>query len=137
VVLDFRQAVLSQREVTVNITCIFGGVEVKVPPGVRVIDSGAAIFGGRQLPQDDPVEPDAPVIRLTGTTIFGGVDVKRRSAKGNNAHATDPLQGRERHREIQREFRERHREMQRELRDKHRELRNLHREERRERRRDG
>jgi hypothetical protein len=77
VVLDFRQAVLSQREVTFNITCVFGGVEIKVPPGVRVISSGVPIFGGHSLPDDDPLEPDAPVIRLTGLTLFGGVDVKR------------------------------------------------------------
>jgi uncharacterized protein DUF1707/cell wall-active antibiotic response 4TMS protein YvqF len=76
-VLDFRQAVLSQREVTVNIVCIFGGVEIKVPPGVRVVAAGSAIFGGNSVPGDDPLDPDAPVIRLTGVTLFGGVDVKR------------------------------------------------------------
>ena len=77
VALDLRTAVLSQREVTLNITCVFGGVEVKVPPGVRVISSGAAIFGGHTVPDDDPLEPDAPVVRLSGFTLFGGVDVKR------------------------------------------------------------
>jgi hypothetical protein len=77
VVLDFRQAVLSQREVTVNIVCVFGGVEIKVPPGVRVVDSASNIFGGNSLPGDDPTDPNAPVIRLTGSNIFGGINVKR------------------------------------------------------------
>ena len=77
--LDFRQAVLSQREVTVNATCAFGGVEITVPPGVRVIGSNVAIFGGNDLPADDAatMAPDAPVIRLTGVVLFGGVSVKR------------------------------------------------------------
>ncbi|MBC6465565.1 DUF1707 and DUF2154 domain-containing protein [Actinomadura alba] len=75
--LDFRRAVLSQREVTVNIVCLFGGVEVKVPEGVRIVGSGVAIFGGNTVPSDDPLDPDAPVIRFTGLTLFGGVDVKR------------------------------------------------------------
>jgi hypothetical protein len=75
--LDFRQAVLSQREITVNVVCVFGGVEVKVPEGVRVISSGVAIFGGNSVPSGDPLDPNAPVIRLTGVTLFGGVNVTR------------------------------------------------------------
>ncbi|RAY16517.1 DUF1707 and DUF2154 domain-containing protein [Actinomadura craniellae] len=81
VTLDFREAVLSQREVTVNVTCIFGGVDIKVPPGVRVINSNVAIFGGTSVPGDDPLEAGAPVIRVTGLTLFGGVDAKRKSLK--------------------------------------------------------
>ncbi|HEX2314975.1 MAG TPA: DUF1707 domain-containing protein [Thermomonospora sp.] len=79
--LDFRQAVLSRREVTVNVTCVFGGVTIKVPPGVRVISSVAAVFGGTGVPDDDPVDPEAPVIRLTGMALFGGVDVRRRKLR--------------------------------------------------------
>ncbi|MCW2905057.1 MAG: hypothetical protein JWO67_7322 [Streptosporangiaceae bacterium] len=85
--LDFRRAVLSQREVTVNVTCVFGGVDVKVPPGVRVIDSAVAVLGGNSLPHDDPEDPDAPVIRLTGLNVFGGVSVKREgTAAGDPLH---------------------------------------------------
>lgn len=81
--LDFRTAVLSQREVTVNVSCAFGGVDIKVPPGVRVVNAIAAIFGGCSMPDEDPLEPDAPVIRLTGFALFGGVDVKRREPKAD------------------------------------------------------
>ncbi|GLZ10616.1 hypothetical protein Acsp04_08510 [Actinomadura sp. NBRC 104425] len=94
--LDFRQAVLAQPEVTVNVSCIFGGVEITVPPGVRVVNSTAAIFGGVELPDDGPLEPDAPVIRLTGFALFGGVSVKRRELReqrrriGGGRRAADP-----------------------------------------------
>jgi hypothetical protein len=84
--LDLRRAVLSQREVTINIVCVFGGVSVKVPPGVRVIDSMSAVFSGNSFPGDDPLDPDAPVIRLTGMTLFGGVDVKRVHHGGLDRH---------------------------------------------------
>lgn len=134
VVLDFRQAVLSQREITLNVTCVFGGVEIKVPPGVRVIDSGVAVFGGRQLPGDDPLEPDAPVIRLTGLALFGGVDVKQRPADSTNSGGGGGSP-REQHRWSQREFHERQREVHRELREKHRELRDMRRGARRHRHR--
>ena len=44
---DFRDVQLPQREITLNCTTVFGGVEVIVPPEMRVIDSGIALFGGR------------------------------------------------------------------------------------------
>jgi hypothetical protein len=133
--LDLRQAVLSQREVTINVTCVFGGVEIKVPPGVRVISSAAAVFGGVEVPGDDTLEPDAPVIKLTGLTLFGGVDVKRRLRVGD-AGALSGDDYRARQREIQREYHERRRDAHRELRQRHRELRDLRRTERQHRRRD-
>ena len=80
--LDFRQAVLSRGQVTVNITCMFGGVDVIVPPGVRVVGSNVAIFGGNDMPEDDNPAPDAPVIRVTGLTLFGGVSVRRKALDG-------------------------------------------------------
>jgi hypothetical protein len=132
--LDLRQAVLSQREVTINVTCVFGGVNIKVPPGVRVINSVAAVFGGVELPGDDTLAPDAPVIRLTGLMVFGGVDVKRRPVPGAAAAVGDDLRARQR--EIQREYHERRRDAHRELRQRHRELRDLRRTERQHRRRD-
>ncbi|HEX6469957.1 MAG TPA: DUF1707 domain-containing protein [Streptosporangiaceae bacterium] len=136
--LDLRRAVLSQREVTINVTCVFGGIQLKVPPGVRVINSVAAVFGGCEVPRDDPLEPDAPVIRLTGVVLFGGLDVKRRGVPGDAGAADEIGDGfRNRQREIQREFHERRRAAQRELREKHRELREMRRFERRDRRRNG
>ncbi|TNY34741.1 DUF1707 and DUF2154 domain-containing protein [Thermomonospora catenispora] len=76
--LDFRTAVLSQRDVTVNVTCLFGGVSITVPPGVRVENSLSAVFGGVSLPDEDVLSPDAPVIRLTGVALFGGVQIERK-----------------------------------------------------------
>ena len=76
--LDFRRAVLAQRDVTVNISCLFGGVDITVPPGVRVVSSVSAVFGGADVPEDDTFDADAPVIRLTGIALFGGVSVARK-----------------------------------------------------------
>jgi hypothetical protein len=123
--LDLRQAVLSRREVTINIVAILGGVNLTVPPGVRVVSSIAAIFGGTSLPPDDATDPDAPVVRLTGFALLGGIEVKRRSAdgtavSGGSDHRTEQ-------RRIHREFREKQREIHREFRDQQRELRRRHR----------
>lgn len=122
--LDLRQAVLAQREVTINVTAVFGGVSITVPPGVRVISSVVSVMGGCSLPSDDTVGSDAPVVRLTGMTLLGGVDAKRVPADGvagPGELGTGDFH--ERRRQIHREFRDKQREMHRELREKHRELR--------------
>jgi hypothetical protein len=121
--LDFRQAVLSQGEVTVNITCIFGGVNMIVPPGVRVVSSNVAVFGGTELPEDDTADPDAPVIRLTGMLLFGGISVTRRAAGEKGGHRERLRRHRDERRELHRERRELHRERRDERRDRLRELR--------------
>ncbi|MFA1548067.1 DUF1707 SHOCT-like domain-containing protein [Actinomadura chokoriensis] len=119
--LDFRQAVLSRSEVTVNVTCVFGGVHMIVPPGVRVVGSNTAVFGGNDLPEDDTADPDAPVIRITGMVLFGGVSVSRRAIGEKRGR-------RDRHRERH----ELHRHHHEELREAHRELRDARREHLRE-----
>ena len=81
--LDFREAVLPAQEITLNTTCIFGGIEIVVPPEMRVVDRGVAIFGGRDTGSDsaEAETAGAPVLRLTGLTLFGGVDVKHKRRK--------------------------------------------------------
>jgi hypothetical protein len=122
--LDLRQAVLSQREVTINVVAIMGGVNMVLPPGVRVKNSMVAIFGGCSVPPEDTIDPDAPVVRLTGFTMFGGVNVQRRGADGGLGSG-EPGHGdfKDRQRHIHREFRDKQREVHREFREKQRELR--------------
>jgi Domain of unknown function (DUF1707)/Cell wall-active antibiotics response 4TMS YvqF len=81
--IDLREAVLPGREITIKATCVFGGVDIIVPPEMRVIDSGTAIFGGRDISGSSPESerPGAPVLYLTGSCVFGGVDVKRKQRK--------------------------------------------------------
>jgi hypothetical protein len=83
---DFRDVQLPQREITLNCTTVFGGVEVIVPPEMRVIDSGIALFGGRDTGpgSEESSDPNAPVLRLTGLTLFGGLGVKHKQRKVKN-----------------------------------------------------
>ena len=83
---DFRDVRLPQREITLNCTTVFGGVEVIVPPEMRVIDSGIALFGGRDTGpgSEESSDPNAPVLRLTGLTLFGGLGVKHKRRKIKN-----------------------------------------------------
>ncbi len=80
--LDFRDAVLTQREVTVQCAVVFGGMDIVVPHGVRVVNNTAAILGGANMHGTDTVtDPNAPTIRLTGTCMFGGIDVRAKKPK--------------------------------------------------------
>ena len=83
---DFREVDLPQQEITLNCTAIFGGMEIVVPPEMRVIDSGIAVFGGRDVGEGtaDAADPNTPVLRLTGFTIFGGLGVKHKRRKIKN-----------------------------------------------------
>jgi hypothetical protein len=122
--LDLRQAVLSRREVTINIVAVLGGVNLTVPPGVRVVNSIAAILGGTSLPPEDTVDPDAPVIRLTGFALLGGVSVQRRAANGTDPSGTpDHRTPHEEQRRVHRELRDKQREIHREFREHQREIR--------------
>jgi hypothetical protein len=81
--LDLRDAVLPARQISIKTTCVFGGVEIIIPPEMRVVDSGSAIFGGREVSGDtaESAHADAPVLYLSGFCAFGGVEVKRKARK--------------------------------------------------------
>lgn len=88
--LDLREAVLSQHEVTVQLAVIMGGVDITVPNGVRVINDTSAILGGAELHNTDQVvDPNAPVVRLTGTCMLGGVDIKAKGPKRKKERKQD------------------------------------------------
>ena len=81
--IDLRDAILPGPEITVRAVSIFGGLSITVPPEMRVVDSGVAIFGGRDVSGDitESAAPDAPVLRLHGACVFGGVSVKHKQRK--------------------------------------------------------
>jgi hypothetical protein len=55
-----------------------GGLEVTVAPGVRLETDGFAFMGGFEDRVDDPgaTARDAPVVRVTGIAIMGGVEAR-------------------------------------------------------------
>lgn len=82
--LDLRDAVLPGQEITMHVTCVFGGAEIVVPPEMRVVDTGSAVFGGREIAGDsDDTSPDSPVLRLTGMCVFGGIEVSRKPRRSD------------------------------------------------------
>jgi hypothetical protein len=78
--LDLRDAILPGREITIKAVSVFGGMSITVPPEMRVVDSGVAVFGGRDVAGETPESeaPNAPVLRLQGACVFGGISIKHK-----------------------------------------------------------
>jgi hypothetical protein len=73
--MDFSDAVLTAQETTMTVFCLMGGIEITVPEGIEVRVDALALMGGHSGPKSTP-PPGAPVLRITGLILMGGVDVK-------------------------------------------------------------
>ncbi|MDH3207374.1 MAG: DUF1707 domain-containing protein [Gemmatimonadota bacterium] len=77
--LDFREAALPPGLTEVKVFSAMGGVEVIVPPGLSVESHGIGILGGFEHAGDGAhPQPGAPVLRITGVALMGGVEIKVR-----------------------------------------------------------
>ena len=76
--LDLREANLSAPVTDIYVFAMMGGVEIIVPPDVRLESDGFAIMGGfeDQLKEPASRNPTAPLIRVHGLAIMGGVETR-------------------------------------------------------------
>ena len=76
--LDLRQAELPPGVTEIHAFVFMGGLQVRVPPGVRLETDGVAIMGGFEDRVHDlgAARADAPVVRVTGFAFMGGVDAR-------------------------------------------------------------
>jgi hypothetical protein len=78
--LDFREARFGPGVTEVIVFAIMGGAEIIVPPGVHVDMNGLALMGGfsQTGSAPPPTDPNAPVLRIGGFCMMGGVEVSIR-----------------------------------------------------------
>jgi Domain of unknown function (DUF1707)/Cell wall-active antibiotics response 4TMS YvqF len=81
--LDLRDAILPGPEITIRAVSVFGGMSITVPPEMRVVDSGVAVFGGRDVAGETPESesPNSPMLRIQGACVFGGISVRHKQRK--------------------------------------------------------
>ena len=76
--LDLREAQIAAQGAQMDLTAIFGGVDVFVPESWKVIATGVPIFGGweNKTRLSKVEDPAAPVLTVRCLAIFGGVEIK-------------------------------------------------------------
>lgn len=76
--LDLREATLTAPVTDIYIFALMGGAQIIVPPNVRMESDGFAIMGGfeDQLREAASNDPNAPLIRVRGVAIMGGVETR-------------------------------------------------------------
>jgi hypothetical protein len=92
--LDLSQAELAAPEVTLTQVSILGGVQIKVPPGVRVDRSGFSLVGGTRVGGGPEPGPGAPTIHIRAFSLLGGVQIERGRPAGVGPTGRERLQGR-------------------------------------------
>jgi hypothetical protein len=74
--VDLGEAELAAATVEITKISIIGGVEARVPAGMRVEISNFSILGGRDVKLEGPPSPDAPVLHIRSFSIIGGIRVR-------------------------------------------------------------
>ena len=78
--IDLREARFGAGVTEIEVFVLMGGVNIIVPPGVRVESLGAAFMGSFDLKAGDAtaISPTNPIVRLSGLAIMGGVETETR-----------------------------------------------------------
>lgn len=75
--LDLRSAEPSPESMVLDVFILFGGGEIRVPPGWVVDIRATSIFGGvGHKIADAPAGAGAPRLIITGSTLFGGLEIR-------------------------------------------------------------
>jgi uncharacterized membrane protein len=117
VLLDFRDAVLDPGVTEIFVLALMGGVEIVVPPGVFVESNGIGIMGGfgGSGASKYPTDGSAPVLRVSGLALMGGVEIKQRPPR-QVIRGSGEEHGSDRRHELRQQLREQRKELKEEIR---------------------
>jgi hypothetical protein len=78
--IDFRDVPVPPGVTELRLFAFCGGADVIVPPEIRVECSGSGILGGFDVKSRTPTteEADAPLLRISGLAVMGGISVSVR-----------------------------------------------------------
>jgi hypothetical protein len=124
--VDMREARFAEREVTIRVFAVMGGIGITVPEDADVRVSGFGFMGGFDHGPPSPTVSGGPVIRIKGFAFWGGVGIKRRrprGASGGDSSVRDGHDWRSELRDTREELRNHRDEWRREVRQNRDELR--------------
>lgn len=70
---DLRGAVID-RDCVIKVCAVFGGIDIKVPDGIKVVTNTTSIFGGVDVEKSN--SNGTHTLYIEGVCMFGGVDIK-------------------------------------------------------------
>ncbi|MEW6653901.1 MAG: LiaF domain-containing protein, partial [Bacteroidota bacterium] len=79
VLLDFRQAKIAQGEHILDLSAVFGGVELYFPQDWKVIVNVSSVFGGfddQRYPNMNAAAASDSILIIKGSVVFGGGELK-------------------------------------------------------------
>lgn len=80
--IDLSEATFTSPELVIHCTAVMGGVSIRVPENVTLRGSGVVgIMGGSDIKAFESGEPGAPVVRIDGFALMGGVEAKVKRGK--------------------------------------------------------
>ena len=86
VTLDLGAAQPEAPESLITVVAVLGGAEIIAPPGVSIQLSGFSLLGGKSDERSGgPALPGSPLVRVRCVTFLGGVKVKDRPPRRNQA----------------------------------------------------
>jgi len=75
--LDLRDATIAREGAVIDVSAIFGGVEILVSKKTPVRMNAIAIFGGHEDKRNvSDLDENLPAITINGEVIFGGIEIK-------------------------------------------------------------
>jgi hypothetical protein len=74
--LDFSTAQLTAQTTYLRVFCLLGGIDVRVPEGMRTVSKALAVFGGIENRGSTSIDAHAPMLVVEGIVLFGGVDIR-------------------------------------------------------------
>ena len=72
--LNLRNSVIS-KDCVIECTAIFGGIDIMLPPNVKVIFNSNPVLGGCENKFISSTDVNAPTVTINSTCIFGGTDI--------------------------------------------------------------
>ena len=73
--LDLREAKI-KNDATINVTSVFGGVDILVPDNVLIKTKSTSVFGGVDNKVKNDKIDNKHIIYVNATCVFGGVEIK-------------------------------------------------------------
>ncbi|MFF4006264.1 DUF1707 domain-containing protein [Streptomyces sp. NPDC001717] len=76
--IDLTEAVFEQQVTEINVTCVLGNVEIRVPENVTLRGYGSGVLGNFEVRGESrgEIDPQAPVVIVRGFALLGNIEAR-------------------------------------------------------------